>query len=116
MNIRNIFIKFINSRKLTWILCSIGWALALVSMHFLPSVIPVHFSNGYPDDFGKKIEIFIFPIIALLVVFLTGREKIKYFLTHSRTFLADAQFNWMIDGVILITLFAEVEIIYASFV
>lgn len=79
MNIRNILIKFINSRKLTWILCGIGWVLALVSMYFLPAVIPVHFSNGYPDDYGKKIEIFIFPIIALLVVFLQDEKKLNIF-------------------------------------
>lgn len=108
--------KFINTRKFTWILCGIGCLLALVSIFFLPDVIPVHFSNGYPDDFGKKIEIIIFPIMELLVVFLAGCEKIKYFLMHSKTVLTDAQYNWRIDVVILLLIFAEIHIIYASFV
>ena len=108
--------KFISTRKFTWILCGIGCLLALVSVFFLPDVIPVHFSNGYPDDFGKKLEIFIFPIIELLIVFLTGQEKIKYLLMHSKTFLTDDQYNWRIDVVILFLIFAELQVIYASFV
>ena len=38
--------KFINTRKFTWIICIIGFLLALVSIFFLPSIIPVHFANG----------------------------------------------------------------------
>ena len=37
--------KFINTRKFTWIICIIGFLLALVSIFFLPSIIPVHFAN-----------------------------------------------------------------------
>ena len=42
--------KFINTRKFTWIICIIGFLLALVSIFFLPSIIPVHFANGIADD------------------------------------------------------------------
>ena len=90
--------KFINTRKFTWIICIIGFLLALVSIFFLPSIIPVHFANGIADDYGRKIQIFLFPILQVLITFLTGREKVKYCLTHSKTFLTDIQFNWMIDG------------------
>ena len=100
--------KFINTRKFTWIICIIGFLLALVSIFFLPSIIPVHFANGIADDYGIKIQI-------LLITFLTGREKVKYYLTHSKTFLTDIQFNWMIDGVLLLVMFAEIWVIYASF-
>ena len=100
--------KFINTRKFTWIICIIGFLLALVSIFFLPSIIPVHFANG-------KIQIFLFPILQVLITFLTGREKVKYCLTHSKTFLTDIQFNWMIDGVLLLVMFAEIWVIYASF-
>lgn len=48
--------KFINTRKFIWILCGIGCLLALVSIFFLPDVIPVHFSNGYPDDLRGNDE------------------------------------------------------------
>jgi hypothetical protein len=51
----------------------------------------------------------------VLITFLTGREKVKYCLTHSKTFLTDIQFNWMIDGVLLLVMFAEIWVIYASF-
>ena len=100
--------KFINTRKFTWIICIIGFLLALVSIFFLPSIIPVHFANGI-------IQIFLFPILQVLITFLTGREKVKYCLTHSKTFLTDIQFNWMIDGVLLLVMFAEIWVIYASF-
>ena len=46
--------KFINTRKFTWIICIIGFLLALVSIFFLPSIIPVHFANGIADDYGSK--------------------------------------------------------------
>ena len=112
---RRIVMKFINTRKFTWIICIIGFLLALVSIFFLPSIIPVHFANGIADDYGRKIQIFLFPILQVLITFLTGREKVKYCLTHSKTFLTDIQFNWMIDGVLLLVMFAEIWVIYASF-
>ena len=112
---RRIVMKFINTRKFTWIICIIGFLLALVSIFFLPSIIPVHFANGIADDYGRKIQIFLFPILQVLITFLTGREKVKYCLTHSKTFLTDIQFNWMIDGVLLLVMFAERWVIYASF-
>lgn len=107
--------KFINTRKVTWVLCGIGFLLALISAFFLPNIIPVHFSSGIPDDYGGKIQIFLFPALQIIIAFLTGREKIKYCLTHSKMPLTDAQFNWMIDGVILFIMLAEIWIIYASF-
>ena len=43
--------KLVGSRKLTWGICSIGVLLAIVSVFFLPQIIPVHFANGIADDF-----------------------------------------------------------------
>ena len=111
-----IFMKLVGSRKLTWGICSIGVLLAIVSVFFLPQIIPVHFANGIADDFGNKVEIFLFPILLLIITLLTGKENIKYFLTHSKTFLTDIQYNLMIDGVLGIILIAEIYVIYASFV
>ena len=107
--------KLVGSRKLTWGICSIGVLLAIVSVFFLPQIIPVHFANGIADDFGNKVEIFLFPILLLIITLLTGKENIKYFLTHSKTFLTDIQYNLMIDGVLGIILIAEIYVIYASF-
>lgn len=108
--------KFVGSRKLTWGICSLGILLALVGVFFLPQIIPVHFVNGVPDDFGNKIEIFLFPILLLIITVLTGKEKIKYILTHSKTFLTDTQYNLITDGVLGIVLITEIYVIYASFV
>lgn len=110
-----IFMKFIGSRKLTWGICSIGILLAIVSAFFLSQITPVHFANGIAADFGNKIEIFLFPILLFIIALLTGKENIKYFLTHSKTFLTDMQYNLMIDGVLGIVLIAEVYVIYSSF-
>ena len=44
--------QLIGSRKLTWGICGIGILLAIVSVLFLPQIIPVHFTNGIADDFG----------------------------------------------------------------
>lgn len=43
--------KWIGSQKLTWTICSIGILLAVISVFFLPQIIPVHFANGIADDF-----------------------------------------------------------------
>ncbi len=62
--------KLVGSRKLTWGICSIGVLLAIVSVFFLPQIIPVHFANGIADDFGNR-----------------GRDFfISYFATHNYTF------------------------------
>mgnify|MGYP000490260888 CR=1 FL=1 len=45
-----IFMKLVGSRKFTWGICSIGILLAIVSVFFLPQIIPVHFANGIADD------------------------------------------------------------------
>lgn len=108
--------KLVGSRKFAWGICGIGILLALVSVLFLPQIIPVHFANGIADDFGNKIEIFLFPILLLMITIFAGKEKIKYLLTHSKTFLTDIQYNLMIDGVLGIVLIAEIYVIYASFV
>lgn len=107
--------KFINTRKFTWVICGTGCLFAVISIFFLPDRIPIHFSSGAADDYGGKMLIFLFPMLQILIAFLTGREKIKYCLTHSKSFLTDIQFNWVIDGVLLVVLFTEIWIIYASF-
>lgn len=108
--------KYFGSRKLTWVICIIGILIALVSFFFLPQIIPVHFANGVADDFGNRIEIFLFPVLLLIITVLTGKEKIKYFLTHSKSFWTDIQYNLIIDGVLGIVLIAEIYVIYTSFV
>lgn len=110
--------KFICSRKMSWILCGISMIMAAVSIFFLPELIPVHFANYgnlIPDDFGNKTEIFLYPFLLFLITFLSGREKIKYVLTHSKTYLSDMQYQCIINGVLGLLLVVESVVIYVSF-
>ena len=84
---RRIVMKFINTRKFTWIICIIGFLLALVSIFFLPSIIPVHFANGIADDYGRKIQIFLFPILQVLITFFDWTRKSKILPDTFKNFL-----------------------------
>lgn len=108
--------KVVSDRKLTWGICIIGVLLAAVSVFFLPETIPIHFANGMADEFGNKIKIFFAPALLLIIAVLSGREKIKYYLTHSKTFKTDVQYNMMINGVLGLLLIVEIYVIYASLV
>lgn len=107
--------RFINSRKFSYAICGIGCLLAIISFFFLPNIIPTHFTNGIEDGFGNKVQIFLFPALQVLLTFLSGKEKIKYYMTHSKRFLTDNQFKWMIDGVLILVMIGEVWVIYAAF-
>lgn len=113
---KGIIMRFITSRKLTWGICGIGILLALVGVFILPQVIPMHFTNGVADSFGNKTEFFLFPVLLLIITILSGKKNIQYFLTHSKTFWTDTQYNLIIDGVLGIILIAEICVMYASFV
>lgn len=107
--------KLAGSRKLTWIICGIGILLAIVGVFVLPQNIPVHFTaDGIPNDFGNKMEIFLFPVLSLIIMFLTGSKKIKYVFTHSKIYLTETMYNLAIDGVLGLILIAEIQIIYTS--
>lgn len=82
---------------------------------FLPVKIPMHFNaSGIADDYSSKIQIFLFPLIQILIMSLTGLKGVKYCLTHSRSFLNDYQYNWIVSGLCLFILLAEITIIYIS--
>ena len=73
------FKDFINNRKLSWTIVGFGILVSLVAFGFLPLKIPMHFNaSGIADDYSNKIQIFLFPLVQLMIMFLTGREKIKY--------------------------------------
>ena len=63
--------RFLNSRKIAWGICIVGCLAAVISLLFLPDLIPMHFSNGVADDFSGKIQIFLFPV---LEVFIAGKR------------------------------------------
>lgn len=109
------FKDFINNRKLSWTIVGLGILVSLVAFGFLPLKIPMHFNaSGIADDYSNKIQIFLFPLIQLMIMFLTGREKIKYCLTHSRTFLNDFQYNWIVSSLCFFIFLVEITIIYIA--
>ena len=106
----------ISSRKLTWGICIVGIAIAIISF-FLTGDYSVHFAgNGVADDFGNKTEIFFNADTPSGCYNLEWYKSIKYVLMHSKTWLTVGQYNLMIDCVLGIILIAEIFMIYASFV
>ncbi|HIT66789.1 MAG TPA: DUF1648 domain-containing protein [Candidatus Merdisoma merdipullorum] len=45
------------SKKLSWIICGLGWLMAIIGMFFLPDMIPAHFSDGVPGNYSSKFSI-----------------------------------------------------------
>lgn len=109
------FLNFINSRKFSWALVGISIILSAAAFILLPSKIPMHYDTSrIADDYSSKIWIFLFPFIQLIIMFLTGRERIKYCLTHSKTFKNDFQYNWIVSGVCIFLILAEITVIYRA--
>ena len=53
--------SFLNSRKVSWIIFGITLLTAVVSLFFLPDIIPVHFGIlGTPDGWDYKMGILLF--------------------------------------------------------
>lgn len=53
--------SFLNSRKVSWIIFGITLLTAVVSLFFLPDIIPVHFGIlGTPDGWDYKMGICYF--------------------------------------------------------
>lgn len=107
--------KLINDRRFSWIICGVGCVLTIILFFFLPEIIPTHFTKGIADDFSNRREIFLFPLLQLVIMVLSGNRSIKYLLTHSKTTLSDIQYNWMVNGLCILILAAEGYVIYKAF-
>lgn len=61
-----------------WIITAISFVTAAAAVNFLPDKIPMHFGfDGKTDRMGSKFELFIFPILVLvlaLVYFVTKKS------------------------------------------
>lgn len=101
------------SKKLSWIICGLGWLTAIISIFFLPDIIPMHFSDGVPGNFSNKVSIFLWPLVQLIVILLgSNREMLPGQLEE---LLNDTQYNWAIFGMVLFVFLIELLIIYAVF-
>ena len=109
--------SFLNSRKVSWIIFGITLLTAVVSLFFLPDIIPVHFGIlGTPDGWDYKMGLLLFPILQFFLLFLTGRKKVKDFMFRfARTPLNSIQYNWAVDGLLLFIFFVEIWIITEAF-
>lgn len=111
------FRNYVNSRKLSWTIVGFGIILSLVVFWILPEQIPIHInSSGIVDNYSNKIWVFLFPFIQLIIMFFTGRKKVKYCFTHSRTFLNDFQYNWVVSGLCFFILLVEMKILFIVFI
>ena len=67
------FRNLVNSRKFSWTIVGLGAIVSLAVFWFLPLKIPMHFNgSGAADDYSNRIQIFLFPFIQLIIMFLTG--------------------------------------------
>lgn len=109
------FRNFINSRQFSWTITGLGIILSLAAFLLLPSKIPMHFDTaGVADDYSGKLQIFLFPFLQLIIMFLSGRKTVKYCLTHSKTFVNNIQYNWIVSGLCLFMILVEITIIYIA--
>lgn len=107
--------KLINDRKFSWIIFGVGCVLTIIIFFFLPETIPMHFTEGIADDFSNRIEIFLFPLLQLVIMVLSANKSIKYLCTHSRRTLSNIQYNWIVNGLCILILVAEGQVIYRAF-
>lgn len=71
--------SFLNSRKVSWIIFGITLLTAVVSLFFLPDIIPVHFGIlGTPDGWDYKGN-FVISDFAIFPFVLIRQEKSKRF-------------------------------------
>lgn len=101
------------SKKLFWIICGLGWMMAIISIFFLPDTIPTHFTEGVPDNYSSKFSIFLWPVIQMIIIFLG--ENRKMLPDQLEKLLSDTQYNWAIFGMVLFVFLIELLIVYAVF-
>lgn len=66
----------------TWLVLVFTIIIALVSLKFLPSQLPIHFdTQGNPDNFAGKWSIFLAPFIILLLLYSFCSSFINAFYT-----------------------------------
>ena len=60
----------------TWVFLILYWILILYYFQYLPEQIPTHFNVlGEADDHGSKLNIFLLPAIATMIVLGMGSIK-----------------------------------------
>jgi uncharacterized membrane protein len=81
----------------TWGFLILYWILILYYFQYLPEQIPTHFNAlGEADDHGSKLNIFLLPAIATMIVFGMGsikRTKIDESAERTRLHKCDAHGN-----------------------
>lgn len=56
------------NNRLIWIITAASFITSAVGINFLPDTVPVHFGiDGNPDRFGSKYEMFMIPLVMLLL-------------------------------------------------
>ena len=108
--------KFICSRKLTWVICGNRMFTCSYKHIFPAGCYSGALFKGSSGRLWRENPDSYISSAAVADCIFNRRKSIKYYLTHSKTPLTDAQFNWITDGVLLFVMFAEGWVIYDSFV
>ena len=56
-------------KKMTWAIAVLPMLITAAAINFLPEKVPTHYgAAGDPDRWGSRFELFIFPVLILLIV------------------------------------------------
>lgn len=57
--------------KILWLVSALSVVIAAVSLKYLPDSVPMHFDiNGVADRYGSKAEMFVFPVMIVLLTII----------------------------------------------
>lgn len=67
--------------KVLWLVSALSAVISVVSLKYLPDSVPMHFDlNGAADRYGSKAEMFIFPVMIVLLTIIysvVSKKQIK---------------------------------------
>lgn len=102
---------FLNNKK-SWFICIFTFVIAAVSYWFLPDRIPMHFnSQGIADSYSGKGEIFLMPVIQAVLIFFSGRKKVKDWFLSMPPFADEVKYYLLVFAVTAMLLAGEATIL-----
>ena len=106
---------FFNHKKL-WIIAFISLLIAGGAFAFLPDTVPIHFNGEGIDGYAGKSVIFGFPLLELLLVWISGRDSFQYWCMHGKTVpKTEMQYDLILFCVLALITIIEAAIILLSF-
>lgn len=97
------------SKKLSFVVCILGLAAAVISFPSLPEEIPFHFSDGAPGNYMSKNFIFLIPLLQFFIL-ISGSNR-NMLPEQLNRLLSDSEYSWTVFGILVFTLLLELLII-----